>query len=51
VLSQIIVDTIEGLYMSYVKPTIELTDIRRRCHAAGREEQGGSEQRPNEKSK
>jgi hypothetical protein len=37
-ISQIIVDTMEGLQMSYPKPTVDLADIRRKYHAAEREE-------------
>ncbi len=36
--SQIVADTMEGLQMSYPKPTVDLAEIRRKYHAAGREE-------------
>jgi polyphosphate kinase 2 (PPK2 family) len=39
--SQIIADTMEGLHMSYPKPTVDLAEIRRKYHAAEREAQGG----------
>jgi hypothetical protein len=31
----------EGLHMSYPKPTVDLAEIRRKYHAAEREAQGG----------
>ena len=39
--SRIIADMMEGLRMSYPKPTVNLAEIRRKYHAAEREEKGG----------
>jgi hypothetical protein len=36
----------EGLRMSYPKPTVDLAEIRRKYHAAEREEQDGTKRRP-----
>jgi PPK2 family polyphosphate:nucleotide phosphotransferase len=36
--SQIVADTMEGLGMTYPKPTVDLTSIRRQYHAAEKEE-------------
>jgi PPK2 family polyphosphate:nucleotide phosphotransferase len=44
--SQIIADTMEGLRMSYPKPTVDLAEIRRKYHAAEREEQDDAKRRP-----
>jgi PPK2 family polyphosphate:nucleotide phosphotransferase len=44
--SQIIAEMMEGLRMSYPKPTVDLTEIRRRYHAAEREEKGNDRPRP-----
>jgi PPK2 family polyphosphate:nucleotide phosphotransferase len=44
--SQIIADTMEGLKMSYPKPTVDLAEIRRKYHAAEREEEGHGKRRP-----
>ncbi|MGH6834068.1 MAG: polyphosphate kinase 2 family protein [Methylocella sp.] len=37
--SRIVADTMDELGMAYPKPTVDLTDIRRKYHAAAREEQ------------
>ncbi len=44
--SQIIADMMEGLGMSYPKPIVDLAEIRRKYHAAEREERGGGKGRP-----
>jgi hypothetical protein len=44
--AEIIPDTTEGLQMSYQNPTVDLGEIRRKYHAAEREERGGGKQRP-----
>jgi hypothetical protein len=36
--SQIVADTVEELGMSFPKPSVDLSDIRRKYHAAVREE-------------
>jgi PPK2 family polyphosphate:nucleotide phosphotransferase len=36
--SQILADAMEGLHMSYPKPSVDLADIRRKYHAAAAEE-------------
>jgi hypothetical protein len=36
--SQILADTVEELGMSFPKPSVDLSDIRRKYHAAVREE-------------
>ena len=41
-MSQIIADTMEGLHMSYPKPTVDLGEIRR----TEREAQGAGKQEP-----
>jgi PPK2 family polyphosphate:nucleotide phosphotransferase len=38
--SQIIANTVEGLRMSYPKPTVDLAQIRRKYHAAERDDKG-----------
>jgi PPK2 family polyphosphate:nucleotide phosphotransferase len=40
--SQIIADTIEGLKMTYPPPTVDLAEIRRKYHAAEREEKSAT---------
>lgn len=40
--SQIIADTMEGLHMAYPAPKVDLADIRRKYHAAERQEAGGT---------
>ena len=42
--SQIIADAMEGLHMSYPKPTVDLADIRRKYHAAERVEKRHNKQ-------
>jgi PPK2 family polyphosphate:nucleotide phosphotransferase len=49
--SQIIADMMEGLQMSYPKPTVDLAEIRRKYHAAKREEKGGGRQRSKDTKK
>jgi hypothetical protein len=44
--AQIVADTAEGLQMSYQEPTVDLAEIRRKYHAADREEQDRGKQRP-----
>ncbi len=50
-MSQIIADIMEGLQMSYPKPTVDLAEIQRNYHAAEREEKGGGKRRPKEAKK
>jgi PPK2 family polyphosphate:nucleotide phosphotransferase len=49
--SQIIAETMEGLHMSYPKPTVDLAEIRRKYHAAEREEKEGDKQKNASKPK
>jgi PPK2 family polyphosphate:nucleotide phosphotransferase len=42
--SQIIADAMEGLHMSYPKPTVDLADLRRKYHAAERVEKRHNKQ-------
>jgi PPK2 family polyphosphate:nucleotide phosphotransferase len=49
--SQIIADTMEGLQMSYPKPTVDLAEIRRKYHAAERDGKDGGEQQPKDAKK
>jgi PPK2 family polyphosphate:nucleotide phosphotransferase len=46
--SQIIANMMEGLHMSYPKPTVDLAEIRRKYHAAEREEKSDGKRRPRE---
>jgi PPK2 family polyphosphate:nucleotide phosphotransferase len=46
--SQIIADMMEGLGMAYPKPTVDLAEIRRKYHAAEREERGGGKRKAKE---
>jgi hypothetical protein len=38
--SQIIADTLEDLKLAFPQPTVDLADIRRKYHAAAKEEKG-----------
>jgi hypothetical protein len=38
--SQIVADTMEDMGMSYPRPTVDLAAIRRKYHAAERQEKG-----------
>ncbi len=38
--SQIMADTMEDLKLAFPKPTVDLDDIRRKYHAAAKEEKG-----------
>jgi hypothetical protein len=47
----VIADTMEGLHMSDPKPIVDLTEIRRKYHAAKREAQGCSPQQSTDDQK
>jgi hypothetical protein len=49
--SQIIAETMEGLNMSYPKPTVDLAEIRRKYHTAAREETKESKHKNGKKPK
>jgi PPK2 family polyphosphate:nucleotide phosphotransferase len=49
--SQIIAESMEGLDMSFPKPTVDLAEIRRKYHAAARQEKEGDKHKSAKKSK
>jgi len=49
--SQIIAESMEGLDMSFPKPTVDLSEIRRKYHAAARQEKEGDKHKSAKKSK
>jgi PPK2 family polyphosphate:nucleotide phosphotransferase len=49
--SQIIADAMEGLHMSYPKPTVDLAEIRRKYHAAEHAEKRANKRRPKDARK
>ena len=49
--SQIIANAMEGLHMSYPKPTVDLAEIRRKYHAAEHAEKRANKQRPKDARK